>query len=165
MIWTTVFERPSILVRWWFGMVWTRWSSIFPKHPFRQVAVILFILFFKSSWCKIASAARYLINSTPQAAAKKFAFSSVWLLRPESHPVKSLKVIDFPRFNMKCSGEIVILRGIVHVVSRFPVHFILYRGNLDCFSNSVARIWAGQKSEGSLNHGKYGSCQPFRKMS
>ena len=54
---------------WWFGMVWTGRSSIFPKHPFRQVAVILFILFFKSSWWKIASAARNLINSVPQTAA------------------------------------------------------------------------------------------------
>ena len=27
----------------------------FSKHPFRQVAVILFILFYKSSWCKLAS--------------------------------------------------------------------------------------------------------------
>ena len=30
----------------------------FSKHPFRQVAVIPLILFFKSSWWKIASAAR-----------------------------------------------------------------------------------------------------------
>ena len=27
----------------------------FSKHPFRQVAAILFILFYKSSWCKLAS--------------------------------------------------------------------------------------------------------------
>ena len=31
-------------------LVWTRWSSIFPKHQFRQVSVLLFILFFKSFW-------------------------------------------------------------------------------------------------------------------
>ena len=31
----------------------------------------------------------------------------------------------------------MILRGIVHVVSGFALHFMLYRGNLDCFSNSV----------------------------
>ena len=37
---------------------------------------------------------------------------------------------------MKCSGENVILRGIFHVVSCFPLHLMLYRGNLDCFSNS-----------------------------
>ena len=35
---------------------------------------------------------------------------------------------------MKCSGENVILRGTFHVVSRFPQHFMLYRGNVDCFS-------------------------------
>ena len=38
---------------------------------------------------------------------------------------------------MKFSGENVILRGIVHVVSCFPLHFMLYRGNLDYFSDSV----------------------------
>ena len=34
------------------------------------------------------------------------------------------KIIDFPRYNMKCIGENVILRGIVHVVSGFPLHFM-----------------------------------------
>ena len=47
------------------------------------------------------------------------------------------KVINFLRYNMKCRGENVILRGIVHAVLGFPQHFMLYRGNLDCFSNSV----------------------------
>ena len=47
------------------------------------------------------------------------------------------KVIDFPRYNMKCSGENVTLRGIFQVVSWFPLHFVLYRGNLDYFSDSV----------------------------
>ena len=35
-----------------------------------------------------------------------------------------LKVIDFPQYNMKFSGENVILRGIFHVVSDFPLHFM-----------------------------------------
>ena len=52
-----------------------------------------------------------------------------------TYPV--LKVINFPRYNMKCSGRNVILRGIFHVVSRFPLHFMLYRGNLDYFSYPV----------------------------
>ena len=47
MIWTKVFGRKSIWVGWWFGMVWTGWSSILSKHPFRQVVCILFILFIK----------------------------------------------------------------------------------------------------------------------
>ena len=51
MIWRKVFGRTTILGGWWFGVVWTRWSSIFLKHPFLQVPVILVILFFKSSWC------------------------------------------------------------------------------------------------------------------
>ena len=52
MIKTNIFGRTSIMVGWWFGMVWTGWSFIFPKHPFRQLAVILFILYLKSSWWK-----------------------------------------------------------------------------------------------------------------
>ena len=39
-----------------------------------------FILFFKSFWCKIASAARNWINSVTQTAATTFAFSSVFIL-------------------------------------------------------------------------------------
>ena len=31
------------------------------------------------------------------------------------------------------SVENVILRGIFYVVSRFPLHFMLYRGNFDYF--------------------------------
>ena len=31
----------------------------------------------------------------------------------------------------------MILRGIFHVVSCFPLHFMLYRGNLNYFSDSV----------------------------
>ena len=41
------------------------------------------------------------------------------------------KVIDFPRYNMKCSGENVIQSGIFHLVSGFPLHFMLYCRNLD----------------------------------
>ena len=50
------------------------------------------------------------------------------------------KEIYFPRYNMKCSGENLILRGKVHVISDFPLHvyFMLYRGNVDCFSNSLS---------------------------
>ena len=47
------------------------------------------------------------------------------------------KVIDFPRYNMKCSGENEILRGICPVVSGFPLHFLIYRGNVDYFLDSV----------------------------
>ena len=47
------------------------------------------------------------------------------------------KEIDFPRYNMKCSRENVILRKIFHVVSCFPLQFMLYRGNFDYFSDSA----------------------------
>ena len=45
------FGRTSILGGGGFGVVWTRWSSTFLKHPFCQASVLLLILFFKSSWC------------------------------------------------------------------------------------------------------------------
>ena len=52
------------------------------------------------------------------------------------------KVIYFPRYNIKRSGGNVILRGIFHVVFRFPLHFVIYRGNLDYFLDSVlAYTW------------------------
>ena len=41
------------------------------------------------------------------------------------------KVIDFLRYNTKCSGENEILFGIFRVVSRFLLHFVVYFGNLD----------------------------------
>ena len=41
------------------------------------------------------------------------------------------KVINIPRYNMKCCGEIMILRGIFCVESFFPLHFVLYHGNFD----------------------------------
>ena len=47
------------------------------------------------------------------------------------------KVFDFLRYDMKSSGENETLRGIFHVVSRFPLHFMIYRGNLDYFLDSV----------------------------
>ena len=47
------------------------------------------------------------------------------------------KVINFPRYNMKCSGENVVQRGIFHVVLCFLLHFMLYRGNLHYFSDRV----------------------------
>ena len=49
------------------------------------------------------------------------------------------KKIDFPRYNMKCSGEKRdTTRNIsCTVVSFFPLHFMLYGGNLDYSSDSV----------------------------
>ena len=55
------------------------WSSIFSKHSFRQVAVVLFILFFKTSWWNTASAVRNGRNSVPQTEVTTFAFSSVFM--------------------------------------------------------------------------------------
>ena len=49
------------------------------------------------------------------------------------------KVIDFPRYNMKWMGGNEILRGIVHVVPRFPLHFMLYRGNFDFLSTAYVK--------------------------
>ena len=42
---------------------------------------------------------------------------------------------------MKCCGENVILCGIAHVVSGFPLHFMFYRGNLNCFSSMAKRCY------------------------
>ena len=50
------------------------------------------------------------------------------------------KVIDFPRYSMKCSEENEILHGIFHVVFRYTLHFMLYCGNFDYFLDSVEVI-------------------------
>ena len=49
----------------------------------------------------------------------------------------SQKKINFPRYNMNCRWENVILSGIFYVVICFLLHFMLYSGNLDYFSDSV----------------------------
>ena len=56
LIWRKVVGR--ILGGWWFGVVWGGWSSISFKASIPPSSYFLFILFFKSSWCKIASVAR-----------------------------------------------------------------------------------------------------------
>ena len=47
------------------------------------------------------------------------------------------KIIDFPRYNTKCSRKNEILHGIFCVVSRFPLHFVLFLGNLYYLLNCV----------------------------
>ena len=50
------------------------------------------------------------------------------------------KVIHVTRYNMKCSGENETLGGIFHVVFRFPLHFMLYRGKFDyCLDSGKER--------------------------
>ena len=51
-----------------------------------------------------------------------------------------LNEIDFPRHDITCSRENLILRGKFQVVSCFPLHFMLYRGNLDYFLDSVLQF-------------------------
>ena len=63
------------------------------------------------------------------------AFKLIFLLLLLKRTV--LKVIDFPRYNTKGSGENEILLGTFRVVSRIPLHFVLYLGNFDYFLDSV----------------------------
>ena len=67
-------------------------------HPFLQIILTMFILFFESSKCKSASMARNWINSVPQTAATTFAFSFVFilLLRCVHPPDKILEVDACP---------------------------------------------------------------------
>ena len=64
------------------------------------------------------------------------------------------KVIDFPIYKTKSSGENEILCGILRVVSRFSLHFVLYLGNLSYFSDSVIPhpnfTWSGCRCDPSL---------------
>ena len=67
-----------------------------------------------------------------------------------SHPGPGLnivytvpKVMDFPRYNTKCSGENKIQGAIFRVVYRFPLHFVLYLGLL--FRQSKGRKTTQQR--------------------
>ena len=42
------------------------------------------------------------------------------------------KAMDFPLYHIKCSAENA--EYFTYVVSSFPLHFMLFRENLDCFS-------------------------------
>ena len=70
------------------------------------------------------------------------------------------KKIGFPRYNMKCSVENIIQRGIFPVVSCFPLHFLLYRGNLVYFSESVA----GEQIKEFLQNSPTKKCETVRKV-
>ena len=47
VIWRKLHGRTSILEGWWFGVVSTGWSSIFPKHPFAKFS--FFFSYFSSN--------------------------------------------------------------------------------------------------------------------
>ena len=75
-----IFWKNIHLVGWQFGMMSTGSSSIFPKQSFRQVAIILFILFFKIILVQNSQRGMELNDSIPQIAVTTFAFSSVFIL-------------------------------------------------------------------------------------
>ena len=56
-----------------FGGFITSWSI---TGAFLQIILVQFILFFKSSYCKMASGTRNSINSVPQTAGTTVAFSA-----------------------------------------------------------------------------------------
>ena len=62
------------------------------------------------------------------------------IMRVECRPCTAPMVIYFPRYYTECSNENWTLGGIFRVVSRFPLHFVLYRGNLDYLWDSVAAV-------------------------
>ena len=82
----------------------------------------------RTNMCTICTCRRLNVNSTADDWRGTVLAQLVWKTadppRPVFHTVPM--VIDFPRNNMKCSGENEILRGIFHVVSRFPLHLHLH---------------------------------------
>ena len=81
-------------------LVYTSFSSYHPgtNSSFPQIILVQFILFFISSWCKIASAARNLISFAPQTAATTFAFSSVSILLLWEHLSCNISPLHRPKF-------------------------------------------------------------------
>ena len=76
-----------------------------------------------------------MLNSVYVDSFYSFVFTYFFAVNISMYSVQYTvpKKIEFPEYNMKCSRENVILRGIFHVISCFPLHFWLYRGNLDYF--------------------------------
>ena len=72
--------------------------------------------------------------------------------RADLHTVP--KEINFPRYNMKCGMKSEIQRRILCVISRFPLHFVLYFGNFDYFFYSVHALSLG----GSARHLAWSVC-------
>ena len=69
----------------------------------------------------------FVLSDSPLQAKRMEQYD---FIRPhQAHTVR--KVIDFPRYSTKYSGENEIPRGIFRVVSRFSLHFVLYLGNFD----------------------------------
>ena len=97
------------------GLVWCEPDDqpFFQKASISPCTGILFNLFFKSSWCKIAGAARNWINSVPKAAATTFAFSSVPIYL--SSMVTLCCTVDIPplqpQFCVNCEGW--LMTGVV----------------------------------------------------
>ena len=116
---------------------------------------------------------RYNTNICNLFTKKKTHFTGVGLKKkdPLSYRFNKLprctvpKVIDFLPYNMKCSGENVILCGIFHVVSCFPLHFMLYRENLDYFSDRVAVVVLAVAWSVYSRDGGAGGCYPPRRSS
>ena len=106
--------------------------------------------------CCICCCTHSTINSIQQQQSQG-SVMTVLLLLLCAYPLHCTvpKEIYFPWYNMKRSRENLTvslhdgLRGIVHMVSCFPLHFMLCRGNLDYFSGSVYCMytldqgWAG----------------------
>ena len=120
-------RKNRITVTWRNGWLEKKIISQFTRH---QTTTLPQRLFFKKC-IKIILGAKWLVRhsiTSPQLNR------SDDLLQYDS-------TVHFPKGNrfsvieheMYCSGENVILREIFHVVSCFPLHFMLYKGNLDYF--------------------------------
>ena len=97
-------------------------------HPFLHIILVQFfffsysilvqlILFFISSWCKIAGAARNWINSVPQTAATTFSFSSVFILL--------LWYVDKVVLTLRPSGKMRWPKSTVNFLHQTEIHFTL----------------------------------------
>ena len=69
-------------------------------HPVIHIALVQLIIFFKLSWCQIASGAKKWVDSAPQATATTFAFSTAFILLLCHH--QSWEVVD-SRYS-RCNG-------------------------------------------------------------
>ena len=92
-------------------------------HPIIHIVLVQFIIFFNSSWCKIVSEARNLINSAPQAAGTTFAFSSVFNLLLWQHGNMATNCTPLSTFPLDIRALNAQMFSVLQV---FPPGHILY---------------------------------------
>ena len=144
MLWR-IFERASILVGCWFGMVWTGWSSIFSKHPFHSYSIHPFL---KNSI--LVKSNKEFDQFRPQNNSCLYPFSMLTTLSqnntiPRNLKLKGVATAESLASSSKCLTSCFISK--THPFRDCGALFLLHSGTLllcHCHTLGLAH-WEGYK--------------------